>query len=93
MFRVSWRDTNSLWHCSRARPLPAAAVNRLLVLAGLVIDGQSEGHGLILVKVPTKPGEAKNHFGCLPRDLRLPREERPAVAASWISLGAGGQGH
>jgi hypothetical protein len=50
-------------------------------------------HGLILHNVPSKPGEAKNHFGCLPRDLRLPQELRPAVAASWISLGVGGQGH
>jgi hypothetical protein len=33
------------------------AVNRSLVLLGLAIDGQSEGHGVTPINLPTKPGQ------------------------------------
>jgi len=33
------------------------AVNRRLVLVGLVIDGQSEGHGVTPIDLSTKPGK------------------------------------
>ena len=33
------------------------AVNRRLVLVGLVIDGQSEGHGVTPIDLSTKPGQ------------------------------------
>ena len=36
------------------------AVNRRRVLVGLVIDGQSDGHGVTLVDLSVKPGEPEN---------------------------------
>ncbi len=35
------------------------AVNRRLVLVGLVIDEQSGGHGMTPIDLSTKPGEAQ----------------------------------
>jgi len=35
-------------------------VNRRLVLVGLVIDGQSEGHGVTPIDLSTKPGQPQS---------------------------------
>ncbi len=45
------------------------AVNRRLVLVGLVIDGQSEGHGVTPIDLSTKPGQ-----------LQIVSESIPALA-------------
>ncbi len=38
------------------------AVNRRLVLVGLVIDGQSEGHGVTPIDLSTKPGQPNRRW-------------------------------
>ena len=55
----------------RACPMAACfccVVNRRLVLVGLVIDGQSEGHGVTPIDLSTKPGQPHKE---LPITMRL----------------------
>jgi hypothetical protein len=47
--------SSSLKQSSTAHP--CCAVNRCLVLVGLVIDGQSEGHGVTPIDLSKKPGQ------------------------------------
>ncbi len=74
------------------------AVNRRLVLVGLVIDGQSEGHGVTPIDLSTKPGQPQRartrqragplrqrpRAGGVPEQSRLLwKQSEPAKRGGW----------